>query len=187
MEFQKILDSIIVLNDFQIDDNEEKNEFLNYLWVLIRDDKKEEFEKIKKYFDEKDKKDLFKKIVDSAKDINKEYYDFDYFRDEKISDMNKIYLLNIIFTDDILINKGTVDKFVIPEISKEKMNSICYWITRAVYFCVNYNYDGNKVVDILNEYYHIERKLLDDIKKLYNENILTLKINNLTMLLNNDN
>jgi len=163
MEFQKLFDSIIASNDFQIDDSEEKNQLINHLWVIIRDDKKEEFEKIKKYFDEKNKKDLFNKIIDSAKEINKEYYDFDYFRDEKISDMNKIYLLNTIFTDDILINKGTVDQFVIPEISKEKINSICYWITRAVYFCVNYNYDGNLDNDL-----NTVKKLLFDVNELRN-------------------
>lgn len=187
MEFQKLLDTIISSNDFQMDDNEEKNELLNYFWVAIRDEKEEDLEEIKKYLSEKNKIELYNEIKDCAKKVNKEYYDFDYFRNNSVSDVNKIYLINLIFTDEILINKGTLENLVIPELPKEKLTSICYWISRVVYFCINYNYDGNEVVNTLNEYYHIEKKVLEDLKRLYNDNILMLKINNLTMLLNREN
>lgn len=187
MEFQKLLDLIISSNDFKIDENEEKTELLNYFWTAIRDGKEENLEEIKNYFKKYNKAELFEKIKNSAKEVNKEYYDFEYFRNNEISDMNKIYLINSIFTDAILVNKGTVENYSIPGVNQETLASMCYWIARVVYFCVNYNYDGNKLVDTLYDYYHIEKKLLEDLRELYNDNLLMLKINNLTMLLNSDN
>lgn len=186
MEFSKLLKKIISMEKYPSIKKitEEEFELIQLFWRSIRDNDNDLTKEIEDYLINNDREDLIKTFKDLAIKHNKEYYYFEYFRNKDIEEFKKEYLLNSIFKEYILIDKRTLEKFIDKKLTFKEIMNITKWIERIVYFCIENNYDGSKVVEILNENYKIDPQILAQFEALYNENIMTLKTNYIIRKLN---
>lgn len=155
-------------------------EFIYQFWDNFRDGKNEKVEEIKKIFLEKrtiDDYNLFLKII---KELNKDFYAFAYFRDEEIDSLSKNILINRIFKEYCLSNCAndliyfmTHDLKLDQNVSKQ----ILHWFYEALNFSIQNNYNGKRFVKILEETYLINENILKDLIRLYDDNLIMLKLN----------
>jgi len=188
MDIGKLIKNTQLIENLNINNlTEEQYEILNYIWITIRDNDQNELEKIKKQFNDANMIEYLDMVIKIAKEINKDYEKFELFRNNDINDEKKIFLINQIFNNFILVNKGISIKSLINDekISDELLDEISYWLYAAVDYCIANNYDGNKLILLLSETYKIDKNILEELKTLYNNNIMMLKMNYIIKNLNN--
>ena len=180
MDIGKLIKNSQLIENLSVNNlTEEQYGILNCIWIAIRDNDCNELDNIKNQFKEANKIEYYDKVIKIAKEINKDYEKFELFRSNDINDEKKVFLINQIFNNFILVNKDVSIKSLINEekINDELLNEVSYWLYAAVDYCVANNYDGNKLVSLLNETYQINKSILEELKTLYNNNIMMLKIN----------
>lgn len=179
MNFNKTLDKMLLKKKFTINEKntEEELQIVNLFWESIRDNNPSLIEEIVNYLKEKNGLKLIEEIKKEAINLYKEYYDFEYLRRDDIDSNYKEFILNTIMKEYIIIDKRNLSKLTSKELTSETIDSIAYWIKKAVNFSISRNYDGSRVVSILTTEYNINKDLLKNIENLYNENIIQLKLN----------
>jgi len=188
MDIGKLIENSQLIENLNINNlTEEQYEILNCIWIAIRDNDYNELENIKNQFIEANKIEHYDKVIKMAKEINKDYEKFELFRNNDVNDEKKVFLINQIFNNFILVNKGVSIKSLINDekISDELLDEVSYWLYAAVDYCIANNYDGNKLVLLLAETYKMDKNILEELKTLYNNNIMMLKINYIIKNINN--
>ena len=188
MDYVKIISNIMLdddINKLRYDDNE--LEFMYKFWDYIRYNDYENIDKIKNIFIEKRTINEYNLFVRIIKKLNSDFYAFEYFRDEKINNLNKIFLLNKIFKEFCLSNcENELVLFMTNElkIDQNVSNEILYWFLEALDFSIQNNYNGKRFINILEETYLLKETILVDLIKLYDDNLMMLKLNYIIKKLN---
>ena len=184
------IESFILNQDFdklsESDLNNDDYTLINYIWKSIRESDSSVLNEIKQIFVSNKKENQFDILIDFVKKINEEYYVFEYFRDEKNSETDKISLLVSIMEKAILRNRIVELKSQIKSITSDKLELLIKWISILVQFCINNNFTGDKIEEILFRQYGISKGISQSISKLYEENLISLKLTYIINLLNGE-
>lgn len=118
------------------------------------------------------------------KENNPEYISLNFFRDKAIDKTIRKTYLNEIFINLVIENNLEEIENKITSITKDEIKEIGNTLFNITYFCIEYNYPGKEICQILNDDFDIDLDISESLITLYNQNKLSLKldfiINNLT-------
>lgn len=188
MNLEEVVSSIILDENYKdINYNDEELELIYRFWDYYRDQQSDKIEEIKKVFLDKrtiEEYNLFIKIVN---ELNKDFYAFEYFRDGTIDNLEKNNLINRIFNNFCLKNNyNDILNIMIDEykLNKNIANDILNWFLHALEFSIENNYDGKRFIKILVDTYLIQESILKDLMRLYDDNLIMLKLNYIIKYMN---
>lgn len=121
--------------------------------------------------------DKCKEWEEQAKKENEDYYSLDFFRDSGKDKVVLRELLKNIYANFIISNNSFfLTKELTGQINKETLYNIADILQSVTFFCIDSNYPGENVQDILSEFYDIDGEISQGVKELYEANKMSLKL-----------
>ena len=120
---------------------------------------------------------LYRTLTEYIKNKNKSYYALAYFRDEKHSEQDRAFLLNVIYENAIIVTDfSLLDNYAKKVITKGDIDKIIRVLYNITCFCISYHRKGKCIVEILEDSYDIKAEVSNGLAELYNKNLLSLKL-----------
>ncbi len=150
------------------DDSDE--DLINIIFEYLKNKKENtSIEEIKNQLD----KESFNKLCDLVKEENKGYFSLEYFRNE--DEKNKLEF-EYLYKNTIIVNRYKVVNKKYSFLKNHLMN-ILNVFQAITFYCIEYNFAGEEIVNILFENYDIPHAICDGLEELFNSNQYNLKLN----------
>lgn len=118
----------------------------------------------------------YNEIIKFLKEENSDFFAFSYFRNtKKDSKLLKIELSDI-YEKVIVINRFKTIKEEYSKIPTNDFIEIINTLQSITDFCIENNFPGSKMIDVLESVYNISREISADLENIFDVNKLSLKL-----------
>lgn len=176
---EQLKDSKVRSFDFLQDEAYEKP--LNEIWDVIRRSKSEKLEKVRGELGEA----KYEKLIEFVKEQNEEYYVLDYFRDQANEEQARSLLFTAIYENTIVMSDNAQLKKLIKNtaVSFENLKGIVDLFYDITGYCICHHCKGSHLGEILYENYDIPKEMSAGICRLYEQNMLSIKLDYLISMI----